>query len=43
MEFITIILDTIVAALKVIGGGAEGLIDFGSSILSSTTEVVVTE
>lgn len=43
MEFITIILDTIVAALKVIGEGAEGLIGFGSSILSSTAEAPVTE
>lgn len=43
MEFITIVLDTIVSALKVIGGGAEGLVDFGSSVLSSTTEVVVAE
>ena len=39
MEIITITLDTIVSALKVIGGGAEGLLDFGSSILSSTAEV----
>ena len=42
MEIITILLDTIVAALKVIGGGAEGLIDFGSSVLSSTAEGTVT-
>lgn len=38
MEIITTLLDTIVAALKVIGGGAEDLLDFGSSVLSSTTE-----
>ena len=43
MEIINILLDTIVAALKIIGEGAEGLIDFGSSILSSTTEVAATE
>lgn len=43
MEIITILLDTIVAALKVIGGGAEDLLDFGSSVLSSTTEAPVTE
>ena len=42
MEIITILLDTIVAALKVIGGGAEGLIDFGSSVLSSTAEATAT-
>ena len=41
MEIITILLDTIVDALKVIGGGAEGLLDFGSSVLSS--EAPVTE
>ena len=38
MEIINILLETIVAALKVIGGGAEGLLEFGSSVLSSTTE-----
>lgn len=43
MEFINIVLDTIVAALKVIGAGAEGLIDFGSSVLSSTSEAAATE
>lgn len=43
MEFINIVLDTIVAALKVIGEGAEGLIDFGSSVLSSTSEAAATE
>ena len=40
MEFVTIILDTIVSVLKTLGEGAEGLIDFGSSVLSSTTEAV---
>lgn len=43
MEFITIVLDTIVSVLKVVGAGAEGLIDFGSSVLSSTSEAAVTE
>lgn len=43
MEIITIILDTIVAALKAVGAGAEGLIDFGSSVLSSTAGDAATE
>ena len=43
MEIITTLLDTIVAALKVIGGGAEDLLEFGSSILSSTADGAATE
>ena len=43
MEIITILLDTIVAALEIIGEGAEGLLDFGSSILSSTTDAAATK
>lgn len=43
MEIITILLDTIVAALKIIGGGAEGLLDFGSSVLSSTADAAATK
>ena len=42
MEIITTLLDTIVAALKVIEGGAEGLLEFGSSVLSSTADATVT-